>query len=138
MKESLNFPLFFLSLGHRSRSKADERASLLEDDDDDGDDWPGEDSAPCEGNSRSLSVGSLGRHAADAGICNDDDSVLPPWLLLDSPSPPAPFPDECGLSRFTPNNRTRFFVAVVVGLSMTGTESSTTEDGPAAVLCCSV
>jgi hypothetical protein len=34
-KESLNFPLIFPFFGHRSRSKA-ERASLLEEDEDDG------------------------------------------------------------------------------------------------------
>jgi hypothetical protein len=68
--EEIKLSFLFLRLGHRSRSKA-ECASLLEEDEDDGDDA----SAPCEGNSRSLSVGSLGRHA-DAGICDGAGALL--------------------------------------------------------------
>lgn len=118
----LNFPLVrsrsievAWSLLHRSRSN-EECASLLDDDDDDGDD-AAEDSAPaapagmCGGNSSDLN---------GAGLCHPgirSDNALASWPLDDWP------PSGCGLSRLTPNSRTRFDAAA--GLLTCGTESTT-------------
>uniref|UniRef100_A0A8R7TL57 Uncharacterized protein n=1 Tax=Triticum urartu TaxID=4572 RepID=A0A8R7TL57_TRIUA len=114
-KELLNFPWARSrssspNILHRSRSK-EECASLLEDDDDDGDEAADDSApaAPCWGNSSDLN---------GVGLCHPgirSDNALA--SLLDSP------PWVCGLSRLTPNSRTRF--AAAVGLLTSGVESRT-------------